>query len=269
VALAATFLLAGCALVSVSQEEEIRMGRDYASRLDEELPLVREPSIRGYVHEVGVDIASRTGRPDLPYEFQVVNTDVVNAFAVPGGFVYMNRGLLEASENMSEVAGVLSHEVAHVVARHSARQMERARTAGLAIGVGSVLLGEPGGAARAGIDVGANLYFARYSRAQESQADSLAVGYMIRSGWDPRGLLRFFETLEEMRERRPNALEALFTSHPLTEDRIERVRRIIDRIPPDSLRGLRTDSDRYRTMKRSLQELPPPPEEYRIEGDRE
>ena len=141
---------------------------------------MREPSIRGYVHEVGVDIASRTGRPDLPHEFQVVNTDVVNAFAVPGGFVHT-----------------------------------------------------------------------------------------IRSGRDPRGLLRFFETLEEMRERRPNALEALFTSHPLTEDRIERVRRIIDRIPPDSLSGLRTDSDRYRTMKRSLEELPPPPEEYRVEGDRE
>ncbi|MDP2496776.1 MAG: M48 family metallopeptidase [Candidatus Palauibacterales bacterium] len=266
---AAALLLAGCALVSVSQREEIQMGRDYSSQLNEELPLVDDDAIRGYVDRVGTDIASRTDRPDLPYEFQVVNTDVVNAFAVPGGFIYMNRGLLEASENMSEVAGVLAHEVAHVVARHSAEQMERARSAGLALGVGSILLGEPRGAARAGIGIGANLYFARYSRAQESEADSLAVGYLVRSGWDPDGLVRFFETLQEMRERRPNALEALFTSHPLTEDRVEHVRRIIDRLPADSLRGLRTSSGEYRTMKEALERLPPPPEEYRVEGDRE
>jgi len=268
VALAGT-LLAGCALVSVSQQEEIRMGRDYSARLNEELPLVEDAAIRGYVHGVGVDIASRTDRPDLPYEFQVVNTDVVNAFAVPGGFIYMNRGLLEASDDMGEVVGVLSHEVAHVVARHTARQMERARTAGLALGVGSILLGEPGGAARAGINVGANLYFAQYSRAQESEADSLAVGYMIRSGWHPRGLVSFFEKLQEMRERRPNALEALFTSHPLTGERIERVQRIIDRIPEDRLRGLRSDADGYRTMREALEELPPPPEDYRVEGEEE
>ena len=266
---AAALLLAGCALVSVSQREEIQMGRDYSSQLNEELPLVDDDAIRGYVDRVGTDIASRTDRPDLPYEFQVVNTDVANAFAVPGGFIYMNRGLLEASENMSEVAGVLAHEVAHVVARHSAEQMERARSAGLALGVGSILLGEPGGAARAGIGIGANLYFARYSRAQESVADSLAVGYLVRSGWDPDGLVRFFETLQEMRERRPNALEALFTSHPLTEDRVERVRRIIGRLPVDSLRGLRTSSEQYRTMKKALERLPPPPEEYRVEGDRQ
>lgn len=266
---AAALLLAGCALVSVSQREEIQMGRDYSSQLNEELPLVDDDAIRGYVDRVGTDIASRTDRPDLPYEFQVVNTDVVNAFAVPGGFIYMNRGLLEASENMSEVAGVLAHEVAHVVARHSAEQMERARSAGLALGVGSILLGDPGGAARAGIGIGANLYFARYSRAQESEADSLAVGYLVRSGWDPDGLVRFFETLQEMRERRPNALEALFTSHPLTEDRVEHVRRIIDRLPADSLRGLRTSSEQYRTMKEALERLPPPPEEYRVEGERQ
>lgn len=86
---------------------------------------------------------------------------------------------------------------------------------------------------------------------------------------DPDGLVRFFETLQEMRERRPNALEALFTSHPLTEDRVEHVRRIIDRLPADSLRGLRTSSEQYRTMKEALERLPPPPEEYRVEGERQ
>lgn len=101
----AGLLLAGCALVSVSRTEEIRTGRDYSSQLNEELPLVEDASTRGCVHEAGTDIAARTERPDLPCEFQVVNTDVVNAFAVPGGFVCMNRGLLEASDDRAEEAG--------------------------------------------------------------------------------------------------------------------------------------------------------------------
>ncbi|MFB6368628.1 MAG: M48 family metalloprotease, partial [Gemmatimonadota bacterium] len=136
-----------------------------------------------------------------------------------------------------------------------------------ALGVGTLLLGEPEGAARAGIGIGANLYFARYSRAQESEADSLAVGYLVRSGWDPRGLVDFFRQLLEMRERHPNALEALFASHPVTEERIRRVERIIDRVPQDSLEGLRTTAPGYSAMREALAELPPPPEEYRVEEE--
>ena len=241
------------------------MGREYADSINANLPLVEEAAVAGYVEGEGRDIARGTPRPDLPWEFRVPNTDAVNAFAVPGGFIYMNRGLLAASDGMAEVAGVLAHEVAHVVARHSVDQLERAYAAQMGLGIGSIIFGRPGDVAGAVINVTANMYFARHSRADEAEADSLAVGYMVDAGWHPRGLVSFFRTLLDMRESSPNALEALFASHPLTEDRIQAVQRIIDRIPPERLEGLRQSSPSYREMKAVLERLPPPPEEFRVE----
>lgn len=258
------FLLPGC--VTISPREEVDLGRDYARELNRELPLIQRSEVRGYLEEEGLAIARRTPRPDLPYELQVVNADAVNAFAVPGGFLYMNRGLIQESGSMAEVAGVLSHEIAHVVARHSVKQLEAAQRAQLAVGLGSILLGPPRGAAGAAVNVGANLYFAKHSRRDEAEADSLAVGFMLESGWDPRAMISFFETLLELREDRPGALEALFASHPVTEARIGNLRRIIGRIPGEQLRGLRTTSEGYATMVRTLEGMPPPPEKYRTRG---
>ena len=265
VALLLAFLLplAAAACVTVSRQDEISMGRDYREQLNEELPLIREEAILGPVSETGLELAHASPRPDMPYAFHVVNTDAINAFAVPGGFVYMNRGLLEASDDMAEVAGVLAHEVGHIVGRHSARQIERMRRAQLGLVGASVLFGQPEGLAALGVNVAANLYFARYSREQEAEADSLAVHMLVDTGWDPRGLTDFFGKLLEERERRPGALEALFTSHPLTEDRIASVNRLIDRLPAERRRGLRTSLPAYDAMRRALEAHPPPPEEFR------
>lgn len=257
------FLAAAC--LSVTRQDEISMGRDYKQQLDDELPLIRERAILGPVNETGLELARASSRPDMPYEFHVVNTDAINAFAVPGGFIYMNRALLEASDDMAEVAGVLAHEVGHIVGRHSARQLERMRRAQLAVGLGAVVLGEPEGLAALGVNAAANLYFAKYSRAQEAEADSLAVHLLVATGWDPRGLTDFFGKLLEERQRRPGALEALFTSHPLTESRIESVNRLIDRLPEERRRGLRTSMPAHEAMKRALEAYPPPPEKYRTQ----
>lgn len=256
---------AGC--LSVTRQDEIEMGRDYAARLEQELPLIRTEGIRGRVAEIGDHLASHSSRPGMPYEFHVVNTDAINAFAVPGGFVYMNRGLLEEAENMSQVAGVLAHEIGHVVARHSAEQLEKARTLSLGYGLVSVLFGQPEGVAAAGINLGANFYFARHSRADEAEADAIAVSLMVESGWSPRGLVGFFRIMLEERDRQPNALEALFASHPLTEDRIRDVRRRIDRIDEARLAGLRSDTDDFDSFQALLRDHPPPPEEFRVEED--
>lgn len=249
--------------VTVSRQDEIAMGRDYKQQLDEELPLIRERTILGPVSETGLELAGVSPRPDMPYQFHVVDTDAINAFAVPGGFIYMNRGLLEASDDMAEVAGVLAHEVGHIVGRHSAQQIERMRRAQLGLVGVSVIFGEPEGLGALGVNVAANLYFAKYSREQEAEADSLAVRMLVDTGWDPRGLTDFFGKLMEERDRRPGALEALFTSHPLTEDRIESVNRLIDRLPAEERRGLRTSIPAYEAMKRALEAMPPPPEKFR------
>ena len=255
----------GC--LGVSRQDEIEMGRDYAGRLDEELPLIEDEGIRGPVAEAGRELAARSARPDMPYEFNVVNTDAINAFAVPGGFIYMNRGLLQEAEDMSQVAGVLAHEIGHIVGRHSAEQIEKARAVSLGYGLVSVLFGQPEGVAAVGVNLGANFYFARHSREDEAEADATAVDLMVEAGWDPRGLVGFFRIMLEERKRKPGALEALFASHPLTEDRIREVEAMIDRIPEARLAELRSNIDVFDTFQELLRAYPPPPEEFRVRED--
>lgn len=257
----------GC--LSVSRQDEIEMGRDYSQRLDEELPLIEQEGIRGPVAEVGRELAARSARPDMPYEFHVVNTDAINAFAVPGGFIYMNRGLLQEAENMSQVAGVLAHEIGHIVGRHSAEQIEKARAVSLGYGLVSVLFGQPEGVAAVGVNLGANFYFAKHSREDEAEADAIAVDLLVETGWDPRGLVGFFRIMLAERKRKPNALEALFASHPLTEARIREVEAMIARIPEERLEGLRSNTEGWETFQTLLREYPPPPEKFRVRDDEE
>lgn len=266
VAAALLLLLAlAAACVSVSRQDEIDMGRKYSQQINQELPLIEDEVIRGPVNRLGHELARVSPRPDLPYEFQVVNTNIINAFAVPGGFIYMNRGLIEASDDMAEVAGVLAHEVSHVVARHSAEQLERMRRAQLGLVGLSVLFGRPEGLAALGVNVGANLFFAKHSREDEAEADSLAVGLLRETGWDPCGLVDFFRTMLEVRGDRPGAVTALFASHPVTENRIRTVDRIVERIPAEERARLRTDFAAYGEMKSALADYPPPPKKFRVE----
>src|SRR5207237_7480775 len=136
--IAAAGLLAGC---GVSTQQEVQMGQQEAQQVNAQLPMVQDAIIQNYVNSLGQRIARTTSRSDLDWQFRVVNSDVVNAFALPGGFIYINRGVLERASNMSEVAGVLGHEIEHVVRRHSVKQMEQAQGANVGVGILCALTG--------------------------------------------------------------------------------------------------------------------------------
>ena len=255
---------AGLSACGVSTQQEVELGRQYAAEVNRQLPIVDDPQVHRYVNELGNLIQRQPGNRDIPYTYYVVNSDEVNAFAIPGGFVYINRGLIERTDNLSELAGVLAHEIGHVEARHSAEMMERMQAAQVGVGVASILLGAPpSGLAGAAVDIGANIYFSRHSREAENEADAIAVRLLPAAGIDPAGLITFFKELIEERERTPSALEQWFSTHPLTEERIANVRGLIQALPPESLRNLSVTSQSYRTFKQRVASLPAPPPEFR------
>jgi predicted Zn-dependent protease len=254
--------LAGC---GISQQQEIEMGRQYAAEINRQLPIVDDPAIHRYINQLGNRILSQPGTRNIEYTFYVVNIDQINAFAVPGGFVYMNRGLIEAADNLSELAGVVAHEIGHVEARHSAEMLERAQAAEAGLVIGSILLGgPPEGLAGAAVNVGAQAYFAHHSREAENEADAIAVDLLPGAGIDPAGLVTFFRELLEERQRAPSQLEQWFSTHPLTEERIANVRSLIRELPPAET-DLQITSEEFDAFRRRVSELPPPPPEFRTD----
>ncbi|MBI4544003.1 MAG: M48 family metalloprotease [Gemmatimonadetes bacterium] len=256
---AAAGLTTGCAL---STREEVALGRQYAAEVNRQLPIVQDPALERYINLLGDRIARQGGRK-LDYTFYVVNIDAVNAFALPGGFVYLNRGLIERTDNLAELAGVVAHEVAHVEERHGAEQLERVQRANLGLTLAYVLLGRaPSGVERAAIEVGGAAVFARYGRDAEREADALAVKLLPRAGIDPNGLITFFRELLAERERQPSVLEQWFSTHPLTEERIAETRELIRQQGLEDPR-LIVNTEQYEAFKARLKDYPPPPPEFR------
>lgn len=254
---------AGAAGCGISTQQELEIGQQYAAQINQELPLVQDSDVLRYVNQLGQLIANQGGR-NLDYRFYVVNTDVLNAFAVPGGHVYLNRGLIERTDNLAELAGVVAHEVAHVEARHGVEQMEKMQTASLGLNVAYILLGRaPTGVEEAAINVGGGLYFARHGREAEREADDLAVRYLVNAGIHPGGLVTFFDELLEERKRRPSTIEQWFSTHPLTEERIAEARADIAAVPASTLNRLQMTTRQYAAMKADLRRYPAPPPEHR------
>ncbi len=258
VTLAAAGLLAAC---GVSTQQEVEIGQQEAQQVNAQLPMVQDAVIQNYVNSLGQRIASRTSRADLSWQFQVVNSDVVNAFALPGGFVYVNRGVLARADNMSEVAGVLAHEIEHVVRRHSVKQMEQAQGANVGVGILCALTGVcQSGVAQAAINVGGAAVFAKFSRTDEVQADEGGFNNMIRAGINPRGMLTLFQKLLAEEQQSGNAnVAAWFSDHPGTSDRLADVQQMLNRVPASTLNGLQTNDSGFATMKARLARLGPAP----------
>ena len=245
---------------SVDEGSEVEMGREYAAEIAQQLPMVSDPAVTSYVSQLGRDIASRTSRPNLPWEFHVVNAPEVNAFAVPGGFIYINRGLIDRAESLDELAGVLGHEIGHVVLRHSAEQMEkRGKATGLVTVVCVVTGFCDNGLANVAINVAGAAYFARHSRADEAEADSAGVYAVMASGISPEGIPSFFATLMRERQQQPTMFDDWFSSHPLEEERIARTRAIIADIPAQRREALTSDSDQFQALKARLRQVPAAP----------
>ncbi len=230
--------LAGCAvnpvtgrqqLVLMSEEQERRMGEEaypvYTQMSEGEFP---DPGLQRYVAQVGKRLAALSHRPNLDYEFNVVNASEINAYALPGGKISITRGLLTRMENEAQLAAVLGHEIGHVAARHQAAGYTRQVLAGVLTTVGLVALEtarvQGGDLLAQGGLLATNLVLMKYSRDQERQADELGMEYMTAAGYNPEGMVQVMEILKAARDREPSAVEALFLSHPLTSERLARAR---------------------------------------------
>lgn len=254
-----TALLGGCA---VSQQQEVQMGQQEAAQVDAQLPMLNDPAIDAYVNQLGQDIASHTSRADLQWHFAVVNTDVVNAFALPGGYVYVNRGVLERATKMDELAGVLGHEIEHVVRRHTVKQMEQAQGANVGVTLACVLTGVCNSqVAQAAINIGGTAVFAKFSREDEIQADEGGFNNLIKAGISPEGMLTFFQKLlaEEQQSGGSGATASWFADHPGTQDRINDIQRMLNAVPQSTLARLTVNTRNFNAMKARLAQLPPAP----------
>jgi beta-barrel assembly-enhancing protease len=251
---------AGLAACGIGTQQEIEMGRQYAAEINRQLPIIDDPAVHRYINQLGTLIQRQPGNRDIPYTFYVVNSPEINAFAVPGGFIYLNRGLIERTENLSELAGVVGHEIGHVEARHSVAMLERLQAAQAGVAIASVLLGgPPEGVAGAAVDVGATLYFARHSRAAEHEADMYAVRLLPGVGIDPTGIVTFFQKLLEEQQRAPARVEQWFATHPLTEERIATTRELIRQLPPERMQGLQVTNAEYLAFRNRVSQLPAAP----------
>ncbi len=178
----------------ISEAEEIEMGREADGPITESFGLYESAELRAMVSDLGTEMASLSERPALPWSFKLVDDPMVNAFALPGGFIFITRGIMAALNSEAELAGVLGHEIGHVTARHSASQMSSQQLQQIGLGVGTILSDDIASVAGV-LSVGLGLLNMRYSRGDESQSDLLGVRYMSRAGYDPNALVGVFQTL--------------------------------------------------------------------------
>src|SRR5271169_2619037 len=215
-----------------STDTEIKMGKQYAMMVEQTARMVQDPVVNEYVNRIGQNLV-RNSDAKVPFTIKVIDSDEINAFALPGGFFYVNSGLILAADEEAELAGVMAHEIAHVAARHQMQQMTRLQYANLAtiplIFVGSWGVYE---AASLAINLALPITFMKFSRGFETEADFLGLQYMYKTGYDPQAFVSFFEKVEAKEKAKPGTVAKVFASHPPTPDRIARAQEEIKRILP-------------------------------------
>jgi len=203
-----------------SIEKEIALGKQLATEVERQARIVDDPVISEYVSRVGQNLV-RNSDAKVPFTIKVIDSDEVNAFALPGGFFFVNTGILLKADNEAEMAGVMAHEIAHVAARHGTRQA----TKGQLINYGTIPLiflgGWAGYAIRQGAGLAIPLGFLSFSRAAESEADLLGLEYMYKAGYDPTAFVDFFEKIQSLEKKKPGTVAKVFSTHPMTDDRIK------------------------------------------------
>jgi predicted Zn-dependent protease len=220
-----------------SEADEIRIGRESDAGLVESLGLYPDDGLQDYVQELGVRLAAKSERPSLPWTFRVVDDPVVNAFALPGGFIYITRGILAYLNTESELAGVVGHEIGHVTARHGINQMSRTQLTNYGLAIGSAASEDV--AQWAGVaGQGLGLLFLKYSRDDERQSDDLGLRYLLRAGYDPRPMADVYGTLKAVAESSgAGRIPSLLSTHPDPGNRRDRILSRIDELELD-LQGL-------------------------------
>jgi predicted Zn-dependent protease len=214
-----------------SLEKEIAMGKSYAQMVESSAKLVQDPVVTEYVNRIGQNLV-RNSDAKVPFTIKVIDSDEINAFALPGGFFYVNTGLILAADEEAELAGVMAHEIAHVAARHATRQMTRGNWANIASIPLIFIGGGIGYAARMAANFALPITFMSFSRGFEAEADYLGLEYMYKTGYDPQAYVAFFEKVQAKEKKRPGALAKAFSSHPPTPDRIENTQKEIAQVLP-------------------------------------
>jgi Zn-dependent protease with chaperone function len=222
----------------VSERRELAIGAEVAKEVEREYGVYQDAELTAYIDQIGQTLAKNSDRPNIPYYFKVLDSPIANAFATPGGYIYITRGLMGVFDDEATLAGVLGHEVGHVAARHSAKQIQNTTFASIGLIAASLLMGDKvNDDLLTGINVAATLIFLGYSRGDEDQADILGAKYLHRSGYDMDGMARAMEGLMELEQRNPMQAEQFFRSHPLGRNRVTHIRSWIPRIPNEDVWG--------------------------------
>jgi predicted Zn-dependent protease len=213
-----------------SLNKEVNLGRQLAADVDRQGKFIEDPVVTEFVNRVGQNIALHSDAK-IPFTIKVLDSDDVNAFALPGGFLYVNKGAILAADTEAELAGVMAHEIGHVAARHGVEQASKATLANYAMIPLIFMTGGLGYIAYQAAQIGVPLTFLKFSRNVESEADKLGAQYMWAAGYDPNNFLTFFEKLEKKEKHKPGTLSKLFGTHPPTPDRIVKVHDLLARFP--------------------------------------
>jgi predicted Zn-dependent protease len=230
----------------VSESQEIAMGQEAAAQVPGEMGVYPDSAVQRYVREIGTRIAAKTERPQLPWNFTVVDDPVVNAFALPGGFIFVTRGILTHMNSEAELATVVGHEIGHVTARHSVQQLTRAQLAQLGLAVGSIASSRI--AQNAGlISQGLGILFLKYSRDDESQADGLGFRYALNRGYDVREMAHMFATLQRITAKSGQRIPEWLATHPDPGNRIQATQNRLKRVT-QNLDTMRVGREQFLTM---------------------
>lgn len=242
------------AIVLVNVEQEIEVGKEVDRQVRKELRALNQAETAAYVRSLGSRLARHAPGEKFPYSFTVADYREINAFALPGGPVWIHRGVLQAATNESQVASVVAHEIAHIAERHAANRLSNVMLTNMGLGLLGAMLGNSGGAtaAQGAASLMANGIFLKFSRDDERDADRAGLAMMTKAGWDGRGMVELFEILRKAQARDPGSVEVFFSSHPSPENRIADLRAQL----PRTNRGTR-DSQQFQRIKARLRALPP------------
>jgi predicted Zn-dependent protease len=223
-------------------ETDIKIGKAYAMQIEQSMKLVQDPVVNEYVNRIGQNLV-RNSDAKVPFTIKVVDADEINAMALPGGFFYVNSGLILAADDEAELAGVMAHEIAHVALRHATRGQTRADIANIMTIPLIFVGGGIGYAAREAAGIGLPMTFLKFSRGFEAEADYFGLQYMYKAGYDPNAFANFFEKIQAQEKKKPGSLAKAFSTHPQTPDRIEKTQEEISKILPPRDQYIETTSE--------------------------
>ncbi len=241
--------MAGCGANIFSTDQEVSMGLEFSKEIENQLKLLENDEWENYVNTIGDKLVNVCDRQDIKYTFSIVDdSTTVNAFALPGGFIYIYSGLILRAENEAELAGVIAHEIGHVVGKHGMKKLTNIY--GYQLIIALALGQDPGELTKLTADIIGGAGIMQYGRSNEHESDMYGVKYSYNAGYDPNGIATFFEKLDNISKKQPTALEKMFSTHPVPKERILKVKEQIALLPEKE--ELTLGTDRFTKMKKTL-----------------